>query len=70
VSEEPPPDYEIDWHGKRESSSFFGCVGMAFGIVFMLTGGLCAVQGLGGASIGAGLVGLFFMALGWKLMKG
>jgi hypothetical protein len=70
LSDEPPPDYEIDWHGKRESTSFLGCVGVAIGGVFMLTGGMCAVQGLAGSSIGAVLVGLIIMAVGWKVMKG
>jgi hypothetical protein len=71
MSDEPPPeyDYEVDWHGERESTSFFGCVGMAFGIVFILTGGMCAFLGFTGSSVGAGLIGLMFVAVGWKLMN-
>jgi hypothetical protein len=64
-----PPDY-IDWGNGRSGGSFFGCIGMAVGLVFMLTGGLCVWGGFSGAGAEPLLIGLLMMAGGWVMMKG
>jgi hypothetical protein len=64
-----PPDY-VDWGNGRSGSSFFGCIGVGLGMVFMFTGGICV---LGGFSARGGeplFIGLLMMAAGWLMMKG
>jgi hypothetical protein len=69
VSDDLPPEPRIDWHGDGGGTSFFGCLVSAFGLIFMVTGGMCAFIGLTSSSIVAALVGLVFMAAGWKMMN-
>ena len=69
MDEEPPPDYHVNWNDGGSSGSFFGCVGMAFGLVFMATGGLCAWLGLGSGALLPALIGLMFLGFGWMLIK-
>lgn len=64
-----PPDY-IDWHDDRSGPSFFGCVGMAMGLLFMLTGGICVWGGASGGGTELLLIGLLIMAGGWALSRG
>jgi hypothetical protein len=61
-----PPDY-IDWGNGRSGSSFFGCIGVGLGMVFMFTGGICVFSGRSGEPL---VIGLVMMAIGWLLMKG
>jgi hypothetical protein len=65
-----PPDY-IDWGDTRSGAgSFFGCVGMAIGLLFMLTGGLCVWSGFTGSGVKVLLIGLLIAACGWLLTRG
>jgi hypothetical protein len=63
-----PPDY-IDWGNDRSGGSFFGCLGMAIGFVFMLTGGLCVWSGFRGLSLQVLLIGLVMMVAGWLMSR-
>ncbi len=63
-----PPDY-IDWGNGRSGGSVLGCLGVAIGVIFMLTGGLCVFAGAGSAGSGQLLIGLVLILIGWLLMK-
>ena len=69
MNDEPPPDDHVDWHGDGGGTSFLGCLASAFGLVFLMTGGMCAFIGLRSSSFVAMLVGLAFMVAGWKMMN-
>lgn len=69
MDEEPPADYHVNWNDGGSSGSFFGCVSMVFGLVFMATGGLCAYTGLVTMTFLTALIGLGLMAVGWKMMS-
>jgi hypothetical protein len=64
-----PPDY-IDWGEGRSGSSFFGCIAVGVGTLFMLTGGICVFGGFSGSSVQVLLIGLLMMAGGWAMMRG
>jgi hypothetical protein len=64
-----PPDY-VDWGNGRSGGSFFGCIGMAVGSLFMLTGGLCVWGGVSGAGIEPLFIGLLLVAAGWVMTRG
>jgi hypothetical protein len=63
-----PPDY-IDWGNARSGSSFFGCIGVGLGFLFMFTGGACVLGGFSGGGGEPLLIGLLMMAGGWVMMK-
>ena len=69
MSDDPPPDDHIDWHGDGGGTSFLGCLASGFGLIFMVTGGMCAYVGVSAPSIVSGLVGLMFIFVGWKMMS-
>jgi hypothetical protein len=68
LSDEPPFEHEV-WQGPGETGSFFSCLGAALGLIFLFTGGTCALMGFGGGSIVAGLIGLMLLAAGWAIMR-
>jgi hypothetical protein len=68
LSDEPPPEYEV-WQGPGETSSFFGCLAAALGLVFIFTGGSCVFIGFGNRSIVMGLIGLMLLGAGWAIMR-
>jgi len=64
-----PPDY-IDWHADhRGPPSFFGCIGAALGLVFLLTGGTCVYMGFSMGEFGVALIGLGIAVGGWMLIR-
>lgn len=64
-----PPDY-IDWGDGRSSSSFFGCIGVGLGFLFMFTGGICVFGGFSGSNGEVLLIGLLMMLGGGLMMRG
>ena len=69
MSDAGAPEPDLRWAGDGNQLSFLGCVGLAAGVIFMLTGGLCAWIGLSESSFGSGAIGLFLIVSGWALMK-
>lgn len=62
-----PPDY-VDWGDERSgAATFFGCIGMSIGLLFMLTGGLCVWSGVSGPGVEVLVIGLVLAGGGWLL---